>query len=364
MSNLALIRDEQFQHHRTPDSHPESPDRLAAIDKALKESTLNQELSQLKPRPATEDELSLAHNPYYIEDLQKNSARAQHSAHLVQLDPDTYMSAETYETAKLAAGAGLVSVDSLFDQNFSSAFVAVRPPGHHALANRSMGFCLFNNIAVAARYAQKTRGFKRIFIVDWDVHHGNGTQAMFYDDPSVCFLSFHQYPFWPPDSGWYTEDGAKDGQGFNINVPLPAGTADEGYLQAWDQVLKPVCLEYQPELILLSAGYDAHQDDPLGQQRISIRGFESLTERLAHLSNATQAKVVCFLEGGYNVRALSESVLATMRILNTQTGINPKANRSETMITRSLTQDSDRQIVSQRIADVRQHFSKYWGSLR
>src|SRR5262249_48293591 len=140
---------------------------------------------------------------------------------LIQLDEDTFMGHESFDIAKLAAGAGLVGIEAVTNQGYSSSFVAVRPPGHHALYDKPMGFCLFNNVAVAARYAQKQMGYKRVLIVDWDVHHGNGTQDMFFDDPSVCFVSFHQYPFWPPDSGWYTEDGRGEGKGYNINIPLP-----------------------------------------------------------------------------------------------------------------------------------------------
>lgn len=370
MSRLALVRDEKFQQHLTPDLHPESPARLAAIDRALSKSTLDVELKQFTPRSATEDEICLVHQPDYVQDLFRSGLRAQ-KGEVVQLDPDTFMSPQTYDTAKLAAGAGLVAVECLFsDKDFSSSFVAVRPPGHHAFVARPMGFCLFNNVALAARFAQKKLGFQRVMIIDWDVHHGNGTQDIFYDDPSVLFVSFHQYPFWPPDSGWYTEDGRGEGKGYNINIPLPAGTGDRGYLYAWDQIVTPVCLEYKPQLLLLSAGYDAHQMDPLGQQRISTSGYAMLSQRLADLSRRTGAKVAAFLEGGYNVKSLADSAIATMRVLNAGNEeeiadvhvsyLVPGSSAGEDPITN----DRDSNQVEQRVADIKQCFSRYWKSLR
>lgn len=369
MSKLALVRDEQFQHHLTPDLHPESPKRLAAIDEAFEKGALQNAIEQLHPRSAAEEEICLVHKEGYVERLKERSERAK-SGGFVQLDADTFMSPETFETAKLAAGAGLVAVESLQDKGFASAFVAVRPPGHHALVDKPMGFCLFNNVAVAAKYAQKKLGLERVLIIDWDVHHGNGTQAIFYDDPSVAFVSFHQYPFWPPDSGWYTEDGTGDGKGYNMNIPLPGGTGDRGYLHAWDELVKPLCLEYDPQLIMLSAGYDAHQMDPLGQQKISTSGYAMMSQRLVDLSEQTGAKVVAFLEGGYNTKSLAESAVATMRVLNANgaeeiadvhvsylvpgsaAGLNP------------ITQDERPTEVDTRVQDVKKHFSKYWKTFR
>jgi len=372
MPKLVLVRDPRFQDHLTPELHPESPQRLAAIDKALYKSHLIDKLRQVQPRSATEDDLVSVHKLDYIEHLHDDAEKARKKQTLLQLDEDTWMSADTFETAKLAAGAGLVAVDSLKGHEVTSSFVAVRPPGHHALADRPMGFCLFNNIALAARYAQKKLGFKRIFIIDWDVHHGNGTQDMFFADPSVFFVSFHQYPFWPPNSGWYSEDGVGDGKGYNMNIPLPAGTGDRGYLAAWDRLVKPVCQEYKPDLIMLSAGYDAHQFDPLGQQLISTSGYALLSQKLLELAGATNTKVVGFLEGGYNTKSLSEAVIATMEVLNSgqtadMSSLSTLAGKQSSLpveLLKPVTGDRSPHLVDDRIHEVRRYFASYWKSLR
>jgi len=370
MSRLALVRDQRFLQHKTPETHPESPQRLVAIDNAIARHALDHDLRQLTPRSASEDEISLIHSAAYIEHLYDDSEKARKKDGLVQLDADTFMSADTYDTAKLAAGAGLTGVDAVAGKQFDRAFVAVRPPGHHALVDQAMGFCLFNNIAVAVRYAQKTCGFKKVFVIDWDVHHGNGTQWAFYDDPSVFFTSFQQYPFWPYDSGWYLEDGKGEGKGANMNIPLPAGTGDRGYLHAFDQLVKPVCLEFNPDLIMVSAGYDAHKDDPLGQQRITTAGFAMLTQRVADLAAATGASVVVFLEGGYNVRSLSDSVTASMRVLNASSDPELGAIHASYLMPyaagdpQHVTDDRSVDQVNERVREVRKHFAKYWKELR
>jgi acetoin utilization deacetylase AcuC-like enzyme len=369
MSNLVFVYDEQFQHHLTPESHPESPNRLAAIEHALNRSELIKQVDRVAPRAASNEELASVHKPSYIEELAAKSEKAIKSGKSIALDlNETFMSPESFETAKLAAGAGLAALDAIVKGNQKASFTAVRPPGHHALAATPMGFCLFNNIAIAARYAQKELGLKRVLIIDWDVHHGNGTQDLFYDDPSVCFMSFHQYPFWPPDSGWYTEDGTGDGKGYNINIPLPAGTGDEGYLAAWDAVVKPIAMEYKPDLIMLSAGYDAHQYDPLGGQQITTPGYFLLANRLVELAEANQAKLSGLLEGGYNTQSLAEAVVTTMKVLNAadkseRQSMKPFAKEHGGDI-RPVSRDRNPQLTSQRIEDLRRHLGKYWQALR
>ena len=364
MSKLALVHKEDFQRHLTPESHPESPQRLKAIDEALHRSELLSELPRLEPESAKIEDLTSVHKPHYIEELEAKGAEAAKSGGMLRLDADTWMSPESYETAKLAAGAGVEAVRAVIKSGYARSFVIVRPPGHHALPDAPMGFCLFNNVAVAARHAQKHYGLKKVMIIDWDVHHGNGTQDIFYDDPSVLFLSFHQFPFWPPDIGWYTEDGNGDGKGYNVNIPLPAGTGDRGYLSAWDAIVKPICLEYKPDLLLLSAGYDAHQADPLGQQQISTRGYFMLSNRLAELAEAVKCPIVGFLEGGYNTRSLADSVVATVKVLNSSSlsevdNIQAFAGIYGAEVS-AATKDRSQSLVDERIKDIKRHFSRYW----
>jgi acetoin utilization deacetylase AcuC-like enzyme len=368
MSRLAFIRDAKCLQHTPPPSHPESPQRLAGIDKAFEESSLAGSVDQLKPPLVELDDLLLVHSEQYVEEIGRDAADI-HGADILQIDADTYMSEGSYRAARLAAGAGTMAVDGVHNNQYESAFVAVRPPGHHASRSTAMGFCLFNNIAIAAQYARKKCGYERVAIIDWDVHHGNGTQEIFYNDPSVCFVSMHEYPAYP-GTGWYSEHGRGDGEGFTLNIPLPSGTGDRGHLAAWDQLIKPVCTEFAPDLILVSAGYDAHRADPLGFQKISTAGFAMLTQRLADLSLATGAKSVCFLEGGYNVPALSASVIATMRVLNAKSAEEIAAVHVSYLIPGAasgadpITDDDARDEVDDRILDIRKHFGSYWHSLR
>ena len=368
MSKLVLIRDSKFQLHLTPTTHPESPERLAAIDQAFYKGALESTIDQLEPRFADENEISLVHAESYVEQLH-SIANTIANGKVAQLDGDTFMSPQTFDVAKMAAGAGLEAVDAIKKNKYQSAFVAIRPPGHHALKSKAMGFCLFNNIAIAARYAQKNCGFKKILIIDWDVHHGNGTQALFYDDPTICFLSLHQYPFWP-GTGAIEEDGRDDGKGFNINIPMPEGAGDRGYLAAFDQIVKPIGIEFAPDLILVSAGYDAHQSDPLGGQKVSTSGFAMMSQRLSDLSDQTGAKVICFLEGGYDVNALSASAIATMRVLNA-TDARDLANVHVSYLIPGaasgldpITNDDSPDKVDEQIKAVRKHFAPYWSSLK
>jgi acetoin utilization deacetylase AcuC-like enzyme len=363
MSKLLLIRDKVFQNHLTPEDHPESPKRLSAIDAAIDSRQLNLQIEKLAAKPASDDELCLVHAESYLHHLSKLEAEAKKRAAIVQLDPDTWMSPQSYEIARLAAGAGVAAVESLAANlqtvetvhSLQNAFVAVRPPGHHALRDRSMGFCLFNNVAIAAKKARALPGIERVLIIDWDVHHGNGTQEMFYHDPSICFISLHQFPNWP-GTGWYKEDGTGDGRGFNLNIPLPPNTGDHGYLRAWQSLVEPVAREYKPQLILLSAGYDAHKDDPLAQQKISTNGYRMLAKRLQKLSVELKAPVLALLEGGYNTGVLAQSVIVTIEeLIGKADEVNPELDEESHW---------QRQQVDERIAELRAHFSSYWNCLR
>ena len=352
MRNLVAFFDDRFCNYRLPPDHPDKPERLTSIATALRSSDL-EALVQACPRPATEEELARVHELGYLNILIENDKIARSSGQPVQIDPDTWISEGMLEAAKLAAGAGCLSVELVHRGEARNCFVLARPGGHHALRNKAMGFCLINNVAVAARHAQDKLGLKRILVVDWDVHHCNGTQSSFYYDPNVCVISLHQeWPFWPGDSGLSTEYGYGDGKGYNINLPLPAGTGDRGYIKAWDMIVDPIAREFAPELILLSAGYDAHVDDPISGQRISSAGYHLLSQRLAEVAATCNAPVVAFLEGGYNSQVLADCVMTTMRVLNSQ-------NQQDCM-PREQTGDNFSDQVDERILRLSRQFRQYW----
>lgn len=315
MSSIAIIRDDRYQEHIAGDRHPESPNRLRVIHELLDKEFPG--LPLIQPRLATEDELALIHDPFYIQSVAKTEGRTRS-----QLDPDTATSPRSYEIARLAAGGLLQAVDTIFGKGESafhsafditrSAFAFVRPPGHHAETDHAMGFCLFNNIAIAAAYAQEKHGLKRVLIVDWDLHHGNGTQHSFYEDPSVLFFSSHQYPYYP-GSGNFDQVGSGDGEGFTVNAPFPSGFGDPEYTRVYSEILKPIALEYKPELVLVSAGFDPYCQDPLGGMRVTGEGFGALASIVREIAEATcGGKVLLTLEGGYNPSGLRDGVRAVL----------------------------------------------------
>ncbi|HEY9206578.1 MAG TPA: histone deacetylase [Candidatus Methanoperedens sp.] len=286
--------------------HPERKERLLSIIAHLKDTGMMKRLALVRPRYAGPDEIQYIHTPGYIERVKKYSEME------LQLDLDTILSKESYNVALLAAGGAITAVDSVLD-GLDSAFALVRPPGHHALPDKGMGFCIFNNIAIAARHAQK-KGKKRVLIVDWDVHHGNGTQEAFYENPSVLYFSTHEYPHYP-GTGWLDEVGSGEGEGYNINVPLPAGTDDSGFAAAFEEILIPAALEFRPDMILISAGQDACADDGLARMRMSPEGFGVLASIVKSIANKTcNGKVVATLEGGYDLRLLASSVAAVLEV--------------------------------------------------
>jgi acetoin utilization deacetylase AcuC-like enzyme len=314
MSSLAVIRDDRYLEHNPGDGHPESPNRLRVIHDLLDKEFAD--LPKIAPRLATEAELALVHDPFYIQTV----ANTEGSAH-TQLDPDTGLSARSYEIARLAAGGLLQGIDSLFHnpqseiRNPKSIFAFVRPPGHHAEAGHAMGFCLFNNVAIAAAYAKEKFGLKRVLIVDWDLHHGNGTQHSFYDDRSVLYFSSHQFPYYP-GSGNFDQVGTGDGEGFTVNAPFPTGFGDEEYLSVYDRILKPIALEYQPELVLVSAGFDPFFADPLGGMQVTAVGFGALAGLLKDIADQTcNGRVLLSLEGGYNPQGLRDGVRAVIQAM-------------------------------------------------
>lgn len=284
--------------------HPESPNRLRAIMQRLEQSGLVASLTRIEPRQAEDEWVTLVHRPEYVAQL--NQHAPTHGR--VSLDPDTSMSPGSLGAAYLAAGGALAGVDAIMAGQVRHAFCAVRPPGHHAEADRAMGFCLFNNVAIAARYAQKRYGLQRVLIVDWDVHHGNGTQHSFESDPSVLFMSTHQYPHYP-GTGRATERGTGPGENLTINVPMEAGEGDDEYRAVFQKVLVPAADAFKPEFVVISAGFDAHRDDPLASMGLTENGYADLTAIVAGIAERhCQGRLLSSLEGGYNLTALAASV--------------------------------------------------------
>ena len=302
MSQTGYLYDPLYLQHETG-QHPENPSRLTSITRRLEGSELYAELVKIKPRPARREDLARVHDPDYVEQVARACAGGT-----THLDMDTVISSRSFDAALLSAGAGLTAVDQVMAGECENAFAAVRPPGHHAEQDRAMGFCLFNNVAVAARYAQAVHGLEKIFIFDWDVHHGNGTQHTFYTDPTVFYSSTHQYPFYP-GTGAADETGSGEGLGTTLNFPLRAFSSDEDYLNILDNRLLPHIHRFKPDLIIISAGFDAHRQDPLGQMNLSTECFGEMTGRLREAARELcGGRLISLLEGGYDLEALADSV--------------------------------------------------------
>lgn len=307
--STAFFSHPDFLLHSNGVGHPERPERLQAIEKKLKEDGLWQKLQHPEFEAATEAELGYCHEPKLIEQIK---TLAQNGGG--QIDGDTRVTKDSFDVAKLAVGAAVGAVDGVLNGDFKNAFVAARPPGHHAESDRAMGFCLFNSIAIAARHAQRVRGLERVAIVDWDVHHGNGTQEIFYADGSALFASVHQWPLFP-GTGRSNERGQGAGEGTTLNFPLEAGHGDAEYSQVWDEVGKAV-REFRPQLILVSTGFDAHKRDPLGSMEMSADAFATLMRSTLEWANELcEGRVVCVLEGGYDLEGLGDSVAAVVKVL-------------------------------------------------
>jgi acetoin utilization deacetylase AcuC-like enzyme len=305
----AIIGNPGHLAHDHPE-HVERALRIEAIHQAIDQSGLRPYLLELAPRIASTEQILAAHHPRVPEIVRRLSARGQ-----LWLDQDTYLSAGSYDAAAMAAGAAIAGVEAVMTGGATNAFAIARPPGHHATSMQSMGFCLFNNVAIAAHYALDRLGVRRIAIVDYDVHHGNGTQECFYDDGRVLFCSTHASPLYP-ETGELHEHGYESGYGATLNLPLPHGTGDEGMCQVYDELLLPAVREFAPQLILVSAGFDGHWADPLGPLTLSIDGYTALTQRLADLAHQfCDGRIVLVLEGGYDPAALSAGVVAALRVL-------------------------------------------------
>lgn len=309
MKRVGIVYDPVYLEHDTG-SHVENTKRLTAIISLLEESQLKDKLMLLSPRAATIDELSKVHAKEYIAQVQLKCESGGG-----WFDADTVASRGSYQSAIYAAGGVLTAIDAVMNRTVDNAFALVRPPGHHATCWHAMGFCLFNNIAVAAKYALANYNIERVIIIDFDVHHGNGTQDTFYTDSSVLYFSTHQYPLYP-GTGSIGETGAREGDGFTVNVPLIAGWGDKEYETVFEDILAPVAMRFKPQIILVSAGYDAHWADNIALMRLSVPGFSRLVEIIKVLADTLcQGNLVFALEGGYHHQALSSSVATSLNTL-------------------------------------------------
>ena len=304
---VGYILDTRFLEHTTPSEHPERPDRLKSIEKMLEISEIKNRLKPIKSKKVDPDLVSQIHSQKVLKTLQESSQQS-----FTCFDTDTYGGPSSFDVALLAAGSGVELTRKVLNGTLGCGFALIRPPGHHAESNRIMGFCLLNNVALAAQAALQKTGVERVAIVDFDVHHGNGTQEIFYSRSDVFYLSVHQYPLYP-GTGILFENGQNQGLGFTANFPLPSKLGDSIYATLFADMLCPLVEAFRPDIILVSAGYDAHKEDPLADMELSEAGFRQITRQLNQLAAATcQGRIVYFLEGGYNLKALAASVTATI----------------------------------------------------
>lgn len=311
MAKTAFLYDPVFLKHQTGWAHPEKPQRLKAIVEHLKVTGLWDALLHLPVSPAPIEALWAVHTPAYVEQIKQ----ASEAGTVFKPDEVTIGSRGTYRAALMAAGAVLNACDAVAQRRVRHAFCAVRPPGHHAQPHRAMGFCFFNNIAIGARYLQRQYGLNRIAIVDWDIHHGNGSQEVFYADPSVFYISLHQESLYP-GSGFAAETGAGPGLGFTLNHPMPSGSSDADYQKIFARVVIPALHRFNPEFILVSAGFDGHHDDPLASTALTAQGFGELTRLISEVADkCCDGRLVSVLEGGYNLAGLASSVEAHLQAL-------------------------------------------------
>jgi len=308
--SVVFISSNTYLEHITSPGHVERPERIAHLLSYLPRRRVFGELRHVDPQSADVSWLETVHTRDHIEHVRRSSQSAP-----AALDADTLVCRRSFDVALLAVGALLTACDEVMEGRARRAFCAVRPPGHHAEPDRAMGFCLFNNVAIAARYLQQRHGVERVFIVDWDVHHGNGTQRSFYADPTVFYFSVHQSPFYPgTGSRWERGQGA--GVGTTLNAPLPSGQDEGAYRRVFERELVPALRDFQPDVILISAGFDAHLDDPLGGMLLTERGFAAMTALVRDAAeDVACGRVISALEGGYNLKALSRSVRAHLEAL-------------------------------------------------
>ena len=312
MAKTGLVYDDIYLNHDTGPHHPEKAKRLTAIIESLRITGLLEKVLHIVPEPAKRDIIALCHEPDYIDKFERDVTNASPFIHT----PECPLSPATFEVARYAVGGVLKGVDDVLEGRVKNCFCAVRPPGHHAERSRAMGFCYFNNVAIAATYLQKQHDIDRIMIIDWDVHHGNGTQHIFEENASVFYISLHQDPSsCYPGSGWAQETGSGKGRGYTLNLPMSPGSSDEAYLKAMEHVEQTMD-HFKPQFVLISAGFDAHTADPLAHIRLTKKGFESLTRSVKNIAESyAKGRIVSVLEGGYNMEALKESIEAHLTVL-------------------------------------------------
>jgi acetoin utilization deacetylase AcuC-like enzyme len=318
MARIGIVRHPIYREHDMGIYHPESPERLQAIEREINKETFKNPLIEIPPRPALTKELQRVHSLSYIHQISSTSGKN------VRLDPDTSTSPKSYDAALMAAGGVIEAVNQVLDKKVDQAFALVRPPGHHAEDDRAMGFCLFNNVAIAAKHALEDKKLKRILIVDWDLHHGNGTQHAFYSDARVLYFSTHQYPYYP-GTGSLQEIGEGEGEGYTVNIPLSTGNGDEEYANLFRRILAPITRAFRPELILVSAGFDIHEGDPLGGMNVTETGFARLAQIILNLAyELCEGRLVFTLEGGYNVEGEAHAVVKIIHTLQGEIPFDPQ----------------------------------------
>jgi acetoin utilization deacetylase AcuC-like enzyme len=347
MKKTGIVRHQLYLEHRTGIMHPESPQRLQSIYYMLDHKDFGEALVHIEPRFASLEEILEVHDPHYVDRILDSADRAQ-----VRYDPDTVTSPQSYKAAWLAAGGVMEAVKAVLTKQVRNAFALVRPPGHHALKDRAMGFCIFNNEAIGVRYALNSYGLKRVLIVDWDVHHGNGIQTSFYDDPHVLYFSVHRGAFFPW-TGEVREAGAGKGKGYTVNVPLGIGCSNACYGNVFRHLLWPIARSYRPELILVSAGFDTHHNDPLGSMNVTPEGFARMTSLLMEMAaEFCEERLVLVLEGGYNPQALRDSVEMVLWELLGSSMINKEEMRQ--------VEDAQYNEIAEIIQEVKTVHGKYW----
>lgn len=326
MVDTGIVKDPRYLAHRPANGHLENHHRLQVIYDMLESSGITARLREIVPRFATKEEIAALHAVEYVEKIAATAGKST-----IALTPDTHVSPGSYDAARLAVGGLLEAVSAVVAGQLANAFALVRPPGHHAEKSRALGFCLFNNVALAAEHALAVLGLRRVLVVDWDVHHGNGTQHFFEDDNRVLFFSVHQYPHFP-GTGYFTETGRGKGEGYTINIALPYGYGDAEFAALFHRLLHPVALAFRPDLILVSAGFDTHALDPMGKMRMTPAGFACLTRSLMNIADqCCGGRIVLALEGGYHLETLGGSILAVLNELagSTSCSVSHLAQRAD-----------------------------------